>query len=545
MFLKNERQTRIEFAEGISPSSKFSGKGGDSGKTLTIALSLALLLATSAQAQYVPDGMGANSSPTDPDMEDLWHDHEPTKNNKVKLKQKNKSAGNNENKNGVKPEKSSPSASSADSVPESEKSTSTSTSKAPESTTADPASILGGDEANNKPEVNKSNSDSEDRLKSAAAPITARPGSLGSLAGFVSGDLIKTSTWPGFGPFKNKGEGENEFADDRENKLKLHAEGDDISAVELLLKEKPATKQGFLNLQMILDFTMEAVGMRPARISELNTFVEKNKERVTRGDIPVITTCGDYSIALVPTPQKDAIVIQLTPKDSSVKHSALLPSASEEKQEESLNTEPAQIATAVKTETKINKPLNKKNKAPVKAPAKPNSSSTTNATPTTPSTINNSNSGEQGTQNNTARVEGDSLKKELGDVIRTWQSIKKTAVKERQIEQLGKILSGAALSRQTKSIKWLADNKQYYDLTPEGVIVDKYSAISQMPLRYSVYAKVKERSKLMPEAGGKPIDEQETTYDVNYTLERVNDHWTISDSLIVKKNGDRSGQKTR
>lgn len=470
---------------------------------LTLALSFGLSL--SAQAQ-MHDGMGADSSPTDPSMDSLesvWSDHEPAKASNSGKKKPAKTA---------KPEPMADTAKPSEKPLESESKAASDLDSAP---LASSSSVSSG-------------TSSSSRSKSTIA-TTSGTGYLGLASIFINGDFVKSSTWPGFGPFKSSGD--NEFMDSRENKMKLHVTGDQINAVEILVNEAPSTKQGFLNLQMVLDFVMEAVGAKPARISEVNRFIEKNKDTVIRGEIPVVTSSGDYLVSLAPTAGKNAVDIQLTAKDGTTPKLSLLPEP-----EKPLDTTPQWKESEPPALQPVNTTNNNAARSP-KAAKKPPQTKTAKVAPTANDVTSTSTS--------TGTSSGDSLKKELGDVIRNWQTIKKAAVRERQTDQLTKILSGPALARQTTSIKWLADNKQYYDLTPEGVTVDKCTVLSQKPMRYSVFAKVKEHSKLMPESGSKPIDEQETTYDVNYTLERANDHWTISDSLIVKKNGDRTGQKTR
>jgi hypothetical protein len=477
--------------------------------TLTLALALSFGLSLSAQAQ-MHDGMGADSAPSDPSMDSLesvWSDHEPAKASNSGKRKPAKTA---------KPEPKADSAKPSEKPLESESKAASDLDSAPIASSSS----------------SSSSTSSAGRSKSTIA-TTSGTGYLGLASIFINGDFVKSSTWPGFGPFKSSGD--NEFMDSRENKMKLHVTGDQIYAVEILVNEAPSTKQGFLNLQMVLDFVMEAVGAKPARISEVNRFIEKNKDTVIRGEIPVVTSSGDYLVSLAPTAGKNAVDIQLTAKDGTTPKLSLLPEP-----EKPLDTVPQWKESEPPALQPVNTTNNNAARS-AKAAKKPAQTKTAKVAPTT----NDATSTNTNTSTSTGTSSGDSLKKELGDVIRNWQTIKKAAVRERQTDQLTKILSGPALARQTTSIKWLADNKQYYDLTPEGVTVDKCTVLSQKPMRYSVFAKVKEHSKLMPESGSKPIDEQETTYDVNYTLERANDHWTISDSLIVKKNGDRTGQKTR
>ena len=129
----------------------------------------------------------------------------------------------------------------------------------------------------------------------------------------------------------------------------------------------------------------------------------------------------------------------------------------------------------------------------------------------------------------------DPLRDELAGAIRSWQTIKKSALKDRNPAGLSKILSGALLQRQTDSIKALTESKHYYELTPKGVVVEKYTELSSTPQKYSVYAKVMELTKIMKDGATKPEKETDDTYSVNYTVERSGDHWTISNSLLLVK----------
>lgn len=66
-------------------------------------------------------------------------------------------------------------------------------------------------------------------------------------------------------------------------------------------------------------------------------------------------------------------------------------------------------------------------------------------------------------------------------------------------------------------------------------MVEKYTELSSSPQKYSVYAKVMELTKIMKDGATKPEKETDDTYNVNYTVERSGDHWTISNSLLLVK----------
>jgi DNA-binding PadR family transcriptional regulator len=99
------------------------------------------------------------------------------------------------------------------------------------------------------------------------------------------------------------------------------------------------------------------------------------------------------------------------------------------------------------------------------------------------------------------------------------------------------VLTGKALAKQTVAISWLVKEKKYYEITPKGVNVDRYQEISKAPSRYAVYAHVKELSRLLDDGTNKLNKETDDQYNVNYTLEKTGDHWSIYDSQLIQPSG--------
>lgn len=125
-----------------------------------------------------------------------------------------------------------------------------------------------------------------------------------------------------------------------------------------------------------------------------------------------------------------------------------------------------------------------------------------------------------------------SLKDQFQSIIEGWQKVKRTAVKDRNVADLSLVLAGKTLARQTDAIKWLTTNHKYYDMTPKGVVVNKYTPVIR-DQKYLVAAQVREDSKFMDEATNQVLKETDDTYNVNYTIERVGSKWMITDSAIV------------
>lgn len=370
---------------------------------------------------------------------------------------------------------------------------------------------------------------------------------LCSLSAFQNSDLLRTAAWPGVGPFT--AESDNKFIDPQDNKLKLHVDGDHVTACELLLNNQNGSKQSILNLEMTCDFMLEALGAKSNKISDFNTYFEKNKDKIAtskaNSENQMKTSTGSYTIALAGGGQSasNSVLIQVTSKnkvltDEQSLASSISPAKAEPVDEPTVastastasttaaRTTPTKSTTAKAGVTKTTTIKPATTAASSKPATKPTKIEKTETTETTPETVK--------TEPQPAATK-DPLRDELAGAIRTWQTIKKSALKDRNPAGLSKILSGALLQRQTDSIKALTESKHYYELTPKGVVVEKYTELSSSPQKYSVYAKVMELTKIMRDGATKPEKETDDTYSVNYTLERSGDHWTISNSLLLVK----------
>ena len=374
---------------------------------------------------------------------------------------------------------------------------------------------------------------------------------LCSVSAFQNSDLLRTSAWPGVGPFT--AESDNKYIDPQDNKLKLHIDGDHVTACELLLNNQNGSKQSILNLEMTCDFMLEALGAKGNKISEFNTYFEKNKDKIAaskaNSENQVKTSSGTYTIALAGAgPASNSVLIQVISKNKVLTDEQSLASSISTAKTEPTDETPVVASVGSASSSTINSTTRS---ATAKAGiTKTSSVKPTNVTATTTTATTKTSSKPavkpikpETTVATTEPVKTeaqqpatkDPLRDELAGAIRSWQTIKKSALKDRNPAGLSKILSGALLTRQTDSIKALTESKHYYELTPKGVVVEKYTELSSSPQKYSVYAKVMELTKIMKDGATKPEKETDDTYSVNYTVERSGDHWTISNSLLLVK----------
>lgn len=158
-------------------------------------------------------------------------------------------------------------------------------------------------------------------------------GGLCSMNAFQSSELLSRSAWPGLGPFTSGGE--NQYSDANDNKIKVFLDGDHVSACELLLSNSGVANQSFLNLEMICDFMLEALGAKGSKIAEFNSYIEKNKDgmsgaiaaKKTENQKPAKvteraafrTSTGAYQIALLPAGTgPGTLLVQVTSKNGSI-----------------------------------------------------------------------------------------------------------------------------------------------------------------------------------------------------------------------------------
>ncbi len=380
---------------------------------------------------------------------------------------------------------------------------------------------------------------------------------LCTIDSFKMSELVKTSCWPGVGPFQSQKQGQSQnevsLSDPQENKLHFQAEGDKLARAELLLIGHKNDGLGMLNLQMVSAYLLEAIGAKNKRIADFNDFLEKHKHSLVHGGKDagsISTTSGPYDIVLKSAVSEGnpAFLIQVK-KHHSDSHSLIALASTPqqgslrpdengdiEKRLPGLTGSGQQKVISKSTSSQTEKTQPDKAQPDKTQTVKPKSQNTGNPAANQTSIQPSANANSTASTAPKPTKPADELKDKLQEALRAWQTHKKSALRERNIEGLEKYLSGRALARQKDGIKWLTTNKKYYEMTPRGVTVDKYQVLSQNPLKYTVTARVKELSKLVDEATGK-ANESEDSYNVNYTMEKSGDgSWIISDSQLIASN---------
>lgn len=318
---------------------------------------------------------------------------------------------------------------------------------------------------------------------SSVAAATAAP--LCSLADFKTSQFVDKGAWPGIGPFKPVSEDSHDFTDAGHNRLKVEVRGEQVTQAQLdLLRDKPVAQE-LLDLEMGCDFLLESLGAKPAHISDFNQQMEKHNESILSKSGAELSA-GHLLVAIHRSPVSGTDKVNF---DIRVINKEASPDIIKE---HSAGTTEAAVAPVPGTAAVSSEPDNDKSQT----------------------------------------SSGNQMKDEFVNLISNWQKIKKSAVRERQVSHLTDILSGRALARQSDAVKWLTSNHKYYEMNPRGVIVDRYTELAPGK-KYAVFAQVKEGSKLIDDATGQVLKEAEDTYKVNYTVEKVGEHWFITDSSVI------------
>lgn len=331
----------------------------------------------------------------------------------------------------------------------------------------------------------------------SGASSTAAP--MCTLEEFKGSQFVSRGAWPGIGPFTAASNGE--FSDASQNLIRVELAGPQITRAELGMAQSRTDTSGkdFLDIEMTTDFLLEALGAKPAKIAEFNVDLEKNREKVMASKPGQNFNVGRYQVT-IDCSRKVAPYSCLIVVNSLDANKAALKEHSVREREEPRGTRIASLAPV--TPPPVAPPIKR---APATTP--PPSSAAIN-----PSL--------------------DPRRDEFANVIRSWQNLKKGAVRKRDTATLAEVLAGRALARQTDAVKWLVTNKKYYDMTPRGVSVDKYQ--EQVPgKKYLVLAQVREFSKFIDEPSGQVLKEVDDKYTVNYTIEKVGDKWMITDSALL------------
>lgn len=346
-------------------------------------------------------------------------------------------------------------------------------------------------------DTDNANKGTNSAVASAGVPSTIAP--MCSFEEFRQSGFITKGNWPGIGPFKSSNNDISEMIDEKQNHLKLSVKSEQVTSAQLGLgKLGSGNVRDLLDIEMATDFLLESLGAKPRKIAEFNKQLEKAKPKV--GTQGINLTAGRYQVVIdrSKSAQPYACMIAINSLDANkstiAEHSVKPPDEHPE------NT----IATA---KPDVKHPILEAIKKPIPNVIKPKSNP-----PISPNI--------------------DPKREEFVAAIKTWQQVKKAALKKRDTSHLSEILTGTALKKQTNAVQWLQTNGNFYDMEPKGCVVDKYTDLGG-GTKYSVITQVREFSKYIRESDNAVLKEVDDKYTVNYTLEKVNNKWLINDSSVV------------
>lgn len=351
----------------------------------------------------------------------------------------------------------------------------------------------------------------------AAAASSAAAGSapLCTVDSFKGSDFVKSGGWPGVGPFNATMRVPNEMKDTQDNHLHLTVSDQKVTEAELCLVKQPNPASNFINIQMTTDYFLEALGVKPGKISDFNKELEKSKADVVKEEPkPLSLPAGKYQVSIAAPSEDD---LSSLPQDKREKIALVIKVSSRDASPDSLKTHSSAPVDTTPDDV-VEQPPTKVasvpsfSTPPVKTPVKAPTVKTAPPANSTP--------------------QSDALKNTFTELLKTWQAIKKTAVRNRVTSELPEVLAGKALEKQTGAIKYLMTTHKYYDMTSRGVTVNKYQELVPGK-KYACFAQVKEFRRFIDDTTNKSLKDAEDTYNVNYTIEKIDGKWFISDSVVI------------
>lgn len=369
--------------------------------------------------------------------------------------------------------------------------------------------------------------------------------------------FVKSGGWPGIGPFKT-GEGD-ELVDQYKNRLQYKSEGNQVREAQLKLVNKgTGTKAGvdnLLSVQMAADFFLEALGARGSKIADFNSVLEEKQEflsdQETKSD-KLTLNAGTYEVSIEKESSGSDGELTISVKNTAVYEVAKAPETTQVKGPSSDEPDSSPVNSELsesRNENKSDTGDDTSDLSPNPDGVKPRSTSATSSGPSSDSVLdrpitygaddddaddddNKLIAVKPGGDLQQGSEEKDLLKQQFTNLINTWQLIKRRAVKNRQRENLTRILGGKALATQSQAIKFLLDKHRYYEMTPGTMTVESYKEITP-DRKYEVVAKINERRRYIDADTLSVLKDENTSYTVSYVVEQIRGQWLITDSKVV------------
>lgn len=324
-------------------------------------------------------------------------------------------------------------------------------------------------------------------------PSTVAP--MCSFDEFRASSFVSKGSWPGIGPFTASGNDISELKDEKENRLKVSVNSEQVTSAQLGLgKLGSGNVRDFLDIEMASDFLLESLGAKPRKIAEFNKQLEKNKQAVKPGAKSLSLAAGRYQVTIDRSKNAQPYSCLIAVNSLDANKTVLAEHSLQGDEPAPQESEPPK------------RPIFEVIKKPLPGKSKPQLAA---INPTV-----------------------DQKREDFVATIKAWQQIKKAALKKRDGSHLAEILHGVALAKQSTAVKWLQTHGNYYDMEPRACVVEKYTDLGGGK-KYSVIAQVREFSKYIRESDNAVLKEVDDKYTVNYTIEKINDKWVISDSAVL------------
>lgn len=358
---------------------------------------------------------------------------------------------------------------------------------------------------------------------------TSLPGNF-SLKQLKSSDFVNLGSWPDLGPFEDT-DNKDILKDKFDNKLTLSANEDTISSAQLELSKNQGKFEDKMRLQVALDFLLESLGAKSGDIATINHSIERDFEKIAQSTTePVNVSAGPYLVALSKGASDQNAAFSLT----VTKAPDIVPATTTSTTDTSSTPATDNSATATTTASTNTNTINGDNQI-IRRPKntntlKPADSKFSISTAPPTASGSNTNTGAQRTPP-PSKTKDEVLRTQFENLVVGWQNIRRAVVKNRQTQNLTKILGGKALSVQSAAINSLLQHDIYFEFEPRSLKMTGFRQIVP-DQKYEVDISIQERQKKFSAKTMKLLTDVEKDYRATYIVEKIRGAWLIIDFVL-------------
>ncbi|MDX1988145.1 MAG: IMS domain-containing protein [Candidatus Obscuribacter sp.] len=385
----------------------------------------------------------------------------------------------------------------------------------------------------------------------STAPLVSSHDSF-SVTKLKSSEFVNLGSWPQIGPFEDT-DNKDVLKDRFENKLTIASSEDSITSAQLELSKNQGKFDEKMRVQVALDFLLESLGAKSGDIATINNSIDREFEKVSQEALNL--NAGPYQVALAKSNAENQ-GFSMTVTKAALPEATIATTSGVNTPEQTSTTSTTNTTTSTswnqtpsKTESGLeNTSPSLSDNPQTQVKTTPNGTVYTRTPKTTQTASINPNSSKFSIQTTSptastpvkttaertpppTKNKEEKLRQDFENLVVGWQNIRRAVVKNRQTQNLTKILGGKALASQSQAIKWLLDHDMYYEFEPRSLKMTDFRPLTP-DTKYEVDISIQERQKKFSAKTMKILTDVEKDYRATYTVEKIRGAWLITDFAL-------------